>query len=147
MRGGDALEEIQGEIGLVAVAIERVGIELVHHLPQVHRPSRRRARIEVDAGFGHPPSFALRLLALLGGERGEEGVEGLVALVEPVKLAVAPLDEVRASGGEVVSAGKQHMPGGEALGAGVVHGGLDQRVGHVASSPPGPPAAAGRAPA
>jgi hypothetical protein len=77
----------------VAVTIEGVGVELVYDVPQriVHVAAVQR--IEFDTGFGHAPPFALGLLALLGGEGREEGVEGLIALIEPMKLAVAAQDQ------------------------------------------------------
>ena len=88
-------EPFQIQVGFVAVAVEGVRIEGVHDVPQriIHVAAVKS--IEFDAGLGDSPAFALRFFTFLGGERREEGVERLVAVVVPVKLAVAAQDQSR----------------------------------------------------
>ena len=95
MDARNALEEIQIQIRIMAVAVKGVGIEGVHGVPQriVHVAAVQG--VEFDAGLGDAAAFALGLLALLGGEGRKKGVEGIVALVEPMKLTVAAQDQIR----------------------------------------------------
>src|SRR5271156_6048682 len=113
---GNALEEIEIQIGLVTVSMKGVGIEAVNRSPQgsVHVPAMQG--IELDAGFGDAAALSFRLLAFLRREGGEEAFKRIIAVVVPVKLAVAAQYQPGAIeiGGRVFG-GKQHVPGGHAL--------------------------------
>src|SRR5258708_24870813 len=83
--------------------------------------------IDYQARFGAPPAFTLRLLALFGGEGREEGVERFIAVVVPMKLAVAAQDQPRRfqALGRVIR-GEQHVPGRQPFAARIVDRRLDQ---------------------
>src|ERR1700679_1179420 len=69
---GNALEEIEIQIGLVTVSMKGVGVEAVYRSPQggVHVPAMQG--IEFDAGFGDATALSFRLLAFLRREGGEK---------------------------------------------------------------------------
>ena len=113
-RARDLGEERAREIGLVAVAQERVLMERVHLIEQRGVERRAGVRFERDAGFGDAPPLAFGLLALLCREGVEVGIEVGVAAIGPVELAVAAHEPARCLAGRAAGLiEKQRMDGRE----------------------------------
>ena len=86
----DFAEELTRQVRFMAMAHKGAAVKVVHRIEQCRLDIGAEAGVEMDAGFLYPAPFAARLLALLGREGREVLLEVAVALVGPVKLAVAP---------------------------------------------------------
>ena len=73
--GGNALEKIEIEIGLMTMAMKGIGVEAVNRSPQRRGHIPAVQRIELDAGFGDTTALAFRLLALLRREGREKALK------------------------------------------------------------------------
>ncbi len=84
------LKKFKIQIRFMAVTMKGIGVKAIQGAPQraVEHVAAMQG-IEFDAGFGDSPALAFRLFALLRGESRKKGLEGIVALVVPMKLAVA----------------------------------------------------------
>ena len=121
------LEELERQSRRARLAQESNAIEIIQRVPLGLAQLVAVDDFGCNAGIGDFSAFLANVLALFAGQPGQEMVEGFISLVRPVILEIA----ARQHAGllqllEIMVVAKQPVNGGQAIGRGCIHGGLDQ---------------------